>query len=137
MTVEGAWNTLKLFENEGIAPFRAALPSSKTMLRQETTATGQFLGFASGIERNLTNTKPTLDFLQARQELHHNLYVYMLKTFCRREIEELVAEYHRGKSIIIVEKNVLLNPETDHLSPSQNLVNGWILKEYLEEKLMK
>jgi len=134
MTVEGAWNALKMFEHEGIDPFKCSLPNSKDMTRKESDTSGKFIGFAAGIEKGM-GTSDTLNFSEARDQIHKALYIYQLQNYCKKEILQLTNAFKKGKRIIIVEKNVLNKPEDERLNPNVPLCNGWILKEYLMQKL--
>ena len=82
-TVEGIWEGLKRFENEGenVALFEADKPKK----RKVTEAAGRFVGYAYG-------TETLKDELEARQKIFIPAYTWMVKNApeARAKFDELV-----------------------------------------------
>lgn len=121
-TVEGIWQGLKVFNEEGIDESKFEITNMQGLKRTVRTK-GQVLGHQKGV-----NSKELLSYLDARLDIYLPTYKYVLENILQETLLKLRAA--------ATEKDlVFLDYETNFLiSSTKPLSHAFLVKSYLEDK---
>ena len=105
-TVEGAWQGLKVFENEGVDLSMLGTANSKK--RSANHKRGAVVGHAitrracnsSGEEEDMT---VIIGYVEARKQLYVPMYEYVLEHYLKNEIELLRGLVREGNRVILLD----------------------------------
>lgn len=125
MCVEGIWQGLKVFENEGIdrSSFRNG---SMQNLKRTCRTHGRCLGHQKGL-----NSNELLGYIEARKQIYVPSYFWMLENKVAKQVE--IIEKHAATRTV-----VLLDYDTngDVEDGSKPLSHASLIKLYIEKKMM-
>lgn len=122
-SVEGIWQGLKVFKNEGID---FSCFDNKTMinLKRTTRTHGQCLGHQKGL-----GSKELLGYLTARRDIYVPSYNWMLEHKCQKEINYFKSLLKEGKTIVFLDYDT----NEDIFDPSRPLSHASLIKKYLKK----
>ena len=120
-SVEGAWQGLKAFENEG--PDLSLLNRDQSKKRPRTDSRGDVLGhrYGEGSDARL------LDYVEARRMIYVPMYEHVLQTRLANEIELLKGLIREGNRVLLLDYDVNENIECT----SSPLSHASIIKRWL------
>lgn len=120
-SVEGIWQGLKVFENEGIDMLMFENDTMKN-IKRTVRKFGKPLGHQKGIEHT-----ELLDYIQARIEIYLPSYLWVLENKVQNIMERLKIASEK-------EDIVLLDYETncDVFNPDKPLSHAYLIKAYVE-----
>ena len=123
-SVEGIWQGLKVFKNEGID---FSCFDNKTMknLKRTNRTHGQCIGHQKGL-----GSKELLGYLTARRDIYVPSYNWMLEHKCQKEINYFKSLLEEGKTIVFLDYDT----NEDIFDPSKPLSHASLIKKYLENK---
>lgn len=119
--VEGIWQGLKVFQNEGI-DFSCFNNRTMKDLKRTVRTHGKCLGHQKGL-----GSKELLGYLTARKEIYVPSYNWMLEHKCQKEIEYFLSLLREGKTIVFLDYDT--NEDIDN--PSKPLSHASLIKKYL------
>ncbi|MBD5279040.1 MAG: hypothetical protein HDS35_00645 [Bacteroides sp.] len=119
--VEGIWQGLKVFENEGIDRAMFQNNSMKNIKRTVRTH-GKVLGHQKGV-----NSSEVLGYVEAKHQIYIPTYKWVLENKVTNIIERLrIAS--KDKTIVLLDYNTC----DDVDSPSKPLSHAYLIKAYVE-----
>jgi hypothetical protein len=123
MSVEGIWQGLKVFEDEGIDTSKFEITNMKG-LKRTVRKFGKPLGHQKGVDGT-----ELLDYLTARREIYLRIYGWVLDNKVNDIIIELKAKAEK-KDIVLLDYNT----NNEIYNPKQPLSHAVLVKKYLEKK---
>ena len=121
-SVEGIWQGLKVFENEGIDESKFFICNMKN-LKRSVRKHGRVLGHQKGIDNKIL-----LGYIEAKKLIYLPTYHWVLENILRNEINEL-------RELIVSNDIVLLDYETNEdIFNDKPLSHAALIKLYLENK---
>ena len=120
-SVEGIWQGLKVFPNEGI-DFSCFDKRTMKNLKRTSRTHGRCIGHQKGI-----GSKQLLEYIEARKQIYVTSYNWMLKNKCQKEIQYFQELLKAGKTIIFLDYDTNEDIE-DWSSP---LSHASLIKQYL------
>lgn len=121
MSVEGIWQGLKVFENEGID--RSSFLNDKMKGIKRTVRThGRCLGHKRGI-----NGTELLGYIEARKEIYLPAYFWMLENKCKEQITKIHV-MSQTRPVILLDYDT--NPDIDN--PSKPLSHASLICRFIE-----
>lgn len=120
-SVEGIWQGLKVFKNEGID---ISCFDNKTM--KNLKRTNRTHGWCIGHQKGL-GSKELLGYLTSRREIYVPSYNWMLKNKCQKEIAYFKSLLKEGKTIVFLDYDTNENIEDG----SKPLSHASLIKSYL------
>ncbi len=123
-SVEGIWQGLKVFENEGI-DFDCFNNMTMKNLKRTVRTHGRCLGHQKGL-----GSKTLLGYIEARKEIYVPSYMWMLENKCQDEIKHFRSLLEQGKTIVLLDYDT--NGDLD--DPSKPLSHASLIKAYLESE---
>lgn len=124
-SVEGIWQGLKVFVNEGI-DFSCFTNRTMKDLKRTVRTHGRCLGHQKGL-----GSKELLGYLTARREIYVPSYYWMLEHKCKEEIEYFISLLKEGKTIVFLDYDT--NEDIDN--PSKPLSHASLIKRYIESQI--
>jgi len=122
LSVKGIWESLKVFENEGVD---IVLCTQATMTKRIPNETrGSFLGWQAGI----FGTR-ILQSEEAAKKILFPTYRFMLEHNCQSQIMELQNMYQSGQPILLID-----TATNEEIAEKSEVSSAWLLKMYLEGK---
>ena len=120
-SVEGIWQGLKVFKNEGID---FSCFDNKTMKNLKRTARthGRCIGHQKGL-----GSHELLEYIEARKQIYAPSYFWMLEHKCQKEIQYFKQLLNEGKTIVFLDYDTNENID-DWSSP---LSHASLIKKYL------
>ena len=120
-SVEGIWQGLKVFENEGID---LGCFDNKTMknLKRTVRTHGRCLGHQKGL-----GSKSLLGYIEARTLIYVPSYMWMLEHKCQEEIGEFMELLQQGKTLVFLDYDT----NEDVEDPAKPLSHASLIKAYL------
>ena len=122
-SVEGIWQGLKVFKNEGID---FSCFDNKTM--KNLKRTNRTHGWCIGHQKGL-GSKELLGYLTARRDIYVPSYYWMLEHKCQKEIAYFKQLLNEGKTIVFLDYDT----NEDIFDPSSPLSHAALIKKYLEK----
>lgn len=123
-SVEGIWQGLKVFKNEGID---FSCFDNKTM--KNLKRTNRTHGWCIGHQKGL-GSKELLGYLTARRDIYVPSYNWMLEHKCQKEVNYFKSLLEEGKTIVFLDYDT----NEDVFDPSKPLSHASLIKKYLENK---
>jgi hypothetical protein len=120
-SVEGIWQGLKVFENEGIDVKKFQVQNMKGIKRAITKAKGKILGHQMGIYNN-----KLIDYLTARLEIYLPSYQFVVQQYLQNEILLLK---QLAKTVGVVLLDFETNGDINNLSSP--LSHAALIKQYI------
>lgn len=124
-SVEGIWQGLKVFKNEGID---FSCFDNKTM--KNLKRTNRTHGWCIGHQKGL-GSKELLGYLTSRREIYVPSYKWMLENKCQKEIAHFKSLLEEGKTIVFLDYDTNENIE----DASKPLSHAALIKKYINNKL--
>lgn len=130
-SVEGAWQGLKVFENDSADMKRLSRDGMKKqpLKRPANKKRGKVIGHLGAPP---TNDAPCvlLDYVEARKRLYIPMYEHVLKTHLVAEVELLRGLVREGKRVVLLDYDVNEDVEDVRKPLSHaSLVKRWVLLE--------
>lgn len=122
-SVEGIWQGLKVFQDEGI-DFSCFTNRTMKDLKRSTRTHGRCLGHQKGL-----GSKSLLGYIEARKQIYVPSYYWMLEHKCKKEIDYFLSLLQQGKTIVFLDYDTNEDIE-DHSKP---LSHASLIKKYLME----
>jgi hypothetical protein len=119
-SVEGVWQGLKVFENQGVDTKKFAVNSMKNLKRVKTEKTGRVVGHDMGGE--------LLDYVTARKNIYIPTYSYVLEHHLKNEVALLKGMLEEGAKLAILDYDVNENVE----DTSKPLSHASLIKNHLK-----
>lgn len=121
-SVEGIWQGLKVFENEGIDESKFFISNMRN-IKRSVRKYGKILGHQKGVDSHIL-----LGYQEAKRLIYLPTYKCVLDTNLKNEIDEL-------NEIIASNDIVLLDYETnEYICNDKPLSHAFLIKLYLENK---
>lgn len=124
-SVEGIWQGLKVFENEGI-DFSCFTNRTMKDLKRTVRTHGRCLGHQKGL-----GSRQLLEYIEARKEIYVPSYYWMLEHKCQKEIQFFIDLLNAGKTIVFLDYDTNGDIE-DYRKP---LSHASLIKRYIESKI--
>lgn len=124
VSVEGIWQGLKVFENEGV-DVKKMRERGMTGIKRTTRKFGKCLGHQKGLD-----STELLDYLEARKQIYVPAYNWMLENRCWRLVEKLKEMCVKG---VVVLLDYDTNPDVD--DPSKPLSHASLIVKAVESLL--
>jgi len=122
MSVEGIWQSLKVFEKDGIDLTRLSIINGKGVRRNPTKYSGTLQGFQAGV---LEGSK-ILPIHKARYKILFPTYKFILDNYLQNEIHQLHNMLLNGKRLILLDTSTSTDPDGLDFSCA------WLVKKYLK-----
>ena len=126
-SLEGAWQGLKIFDNESIDPKKFTNDTMKKLKRGRSKKLGEIIGHYQGPDL------PPLGYSEAREKIYLPIYKHLLETKLRAEVLALLAEARKctaaGGRLILID--YFINCDVDNVSTP--LSHAGVLIRHLEE----
>ena len=124
-SVEGIWQGLKVFKNEGID---FSCFDNKTMknLKRTNRVHGQCIGHQKGL-----GSKELLGYLTARRDIYVPSYKWILEHKCQKEIQYFKELLNNGKTLVLLDYNT----NEDVFNASSPLSHAALIKKYIQKEL--
>ena len=124
-SVEGIWQGLKVFQNEGID---FSCFNNKTMqnLKRTVRTHGKCLGHQKGL-----GSKELLGYIEARKLIYVPSYKWMLENKCQKEITHFKSLLEEGKTIVFLDYDT----NEDIENASKPLSHASLIKKYINNEL--
>lgn len=122
-TVEGIWQGLKVFEDEGIDTSKFEIQDMKG-IKRTVRKFGEPLGHRAGI-----NGEELLDYIGARKQIYLPSYRWILENKAYEAIQRL-ENLAMGNDLVLLDYNT--NDDID--DPSKPLSHASLVRDYLIEK---
>lgn len=119
--VEGIWQGLKIFENEGIDISMFHNNSMKN-IKRTTRTHGRILGHQKGVQGN-----EILGYVEAKHLIYIPAFRWMLENKVTNIIERL-KNASKNKTIVLLDYNTCCDVD----SPSKPLSHAFLIKAYIE-----
>ena len=119
--VEGIWQGLKVFENEGIDRKFFRNNTMKNIKRTVRTH-GKVLGHQKGVD-----STEILGYVEAKHQIYIPTYKWVLENKVKNIIDRL-KEASKGKTIVLLDYNTCCDVD----SPSKPLSHAYLIKAYAE-----
>jgi hypothetical protein len=120
-TVEGIWQGLKVFENEGIDPSKFTI-KNMSGIKRTVRKFGKPLGHRQGI-----NGSELLDYISARKKIYMRAYAYILENRVKSIVDELGEKAH-NQDIILLDYDT----NEDIENAKKPLSHASLVKKHLE-----
>ena len=121
MSVEGIWQGLKVFENEGID--RSSFLNDKMKGIKRTVRThGRCLGHKKGV-----NGSELLGYIEARKQIYLPAYFWMLENKCKEQITKIHV-MSQTRPVILLDYDT----NTDIDNPSKPLSHASLICRFIE-----
>ena len=123
MSVEGIWQGLKVFSNEGVdrSSFRnATMKGIKRTFRRY----GRCLGHRKGVNGN-----ELLEYIEARKQIYLPSYHWMLQNKCSEQVNK-IRILSKSKTVILLDYNT--NPDIEDWR--KPLSHASLIKNFIENK---
>lgn len=119
--VEGIWQGLKVFENEGI---NKAMFRNRTMknIKRTVRTHGKVLGHQKGV-----NSSVILGYVEAKQQIYIPTFKWVLENKVSHIIDRL-RNASKDKTIILLDYNTCCDVD----SPAKPLSHAYLIKAYVE-----
>ena len=124
-SVEGIWQGLKVFQNEGI-DFSCFTNRTMKNLKRTTRVHGRTIGHQKGL-----GSKQLLEYIEARKQIYVPSYFWMLEHKCQREIQHFINLLRAGKTIVFLDYDINGDIE-DYSKP---LSHASLIKQYIESQI--
>lgn len=120
-SVEGIWQGLKVFQNEGID---FSCFNNKTMknLKRTTRTHGRCIGHQKGL-----GSKQLLEYIEARKQIYAPSYFWMLENKCQKELKLFKKLLSEGKTLVFLDYDT----NEDINNWSSPLSHASLIKQYL------
>lgn len=122
--VEGIWQGLKVFENEGIHRTCFQNDTMKN-LKRTVRVQGRCIGHQKGV-----NSSELLGYIDARKQILVPSYVWMLEHRCQKQIE-MIKELQKTRTVVLLDYDT----NDDIEDPAKPLSHTSLIKRYVEETL--
>lgn len=119
--VEGIWQGLKVFQDEGI-DFNCFTNRTMKDLKRTVRKHGRCLGHQKGL-----GSRTLLEYIEARKQIYVPSYNWMLEHKCKKELDYFLSLLKQGKTIIFLD----FNTNEDVEDPSRPLSHASLIKAYL------
>ena len=119
--VEGIWQGLKVFQDEGI-DFSCFTNRTMKDLKRTVRKHGRCLGHQKGL-----GSRTLLEYIEARKQIYVPSYNWMLEHKCKKELDYFLSLLKQGKTIIFLDYNTNEDVE-DYSKP---LSHASLIKAYL------
>lgn len=133
-TVEGVWQGLKVFANEGVDTSKFLGRQGdvrKDLKRGKSGKRGEVIGHHGGGKIDGSGDQTLLSYVEARHQIYIPTYRWVLKNRLQREVEGLLERLRRGEKFVFLDYFV----NEDATDPKNRLSHAGVLKKYLLEKL--
>ena len=124
-SVEGIWQGLKVFANEGI-DFSCFTNRTMKNLKRTARVHGRTIGHQKGL-----GSKQLLEYIEARKQIYVPSYFWMLEHKCQKEIQYFIDLLKAGKIIVFLDYDTNGDIE-DYTTP---LFHASLLKRYIESQI--
>lgn len=124
-SVEGIWQGLKVFTNEGI-DFSCFTNRTMKDLKRTVRTHGRCLGHQKGL-----GSKELLGYIEARKQIYVPSYYWMLEHKCKKEIEYFLSLLREGKTLVFLDYDT----NGDIENPSKPLSHASLIKRYINSHL--
>ena len=124
-SVEGIWQGLKVFKNEGID---LSCFDNKTM--KNLKRTNRIHGWCIGHQKGL-GSKELLGYLTSRREIYVPSYKWMLENKCQQEIAHFKSLLEEGKTIVFLDYDT----NEDIEDASKPLSHAALIKKYINKEI--
>ena len=124
-SVEGIWQGLKVFKNEGID---FSCFDNKTM--KNLKRTNRTHGWCIGHQKGL-GSKELLGYLTSRREIYVPSYKWMLENKCQKEIAHFKSLLEEGKTIVFLDYDT----NEDIENASKPLSHAALIKKYINKEI--
>ncbi|MBR6181216.1 MAG: hypothetical protein IKQ77_08400 [Prevotella sp.] len=121
-SVEGVWQGLKVFQNEGV-DFSCFTNTTMKNLKRTVRTHGKCLGHQKGL-----GSRMLLGYIEARKQIYVPTYNWMLEHKCQKEIQYFVDLLKAGKTIVFLDYDT--NDDVD--DPSKPLSHASLIKRFVE-----
>ena len=123
-SVEGIWQGLKVFPNEGI-DFSCFTNRTMKNLKRTARVHGRTIGHQKGL-----GSKQLLEYIEARKQIYVPSYFWMLEHKCQKEIQYFIDLLKAGKTIVFLDYDTNGDIE-DYTKP---LSHASLIKQYIESQ---
>ena len=124
-SVEGIWQGLKVFANEGI-DFSCFTNRTMKNLKRTARVHGRTIGHQKGL-----GSKQLLEYIEARKQIYVPSYFWMLENKCQKEIQHFIDLLRAGKTIVFLDYDT----NGDIENPSKPLSHASLIKRYIESNI--
>lgn len=121
MSVEGIWQGLKVFENEGIDS-SSFLKDKMKGLKRTVRTHGRCLGHRRGVSGS-----ELLGYIEARKQIYLPSYFWMLENKCADQIKK-IRDISQTRTVILLDYDT--NADTDN--PSKPLSHASLICRFIE-----
>lgn len=119
MTVEGLWEGLKVFQDEGIDITRMTIINYKGLRRHLPN----YKGHSAGVAPN----SRLLPLVEARKKILLPSYKFVLDKYCGSALDSITKALKEGKKVVILDKHA----PADIFNESKPVCFALLLKKYL------
>jgi len=120
-TVEGIWQGLKVFENEGINKKKFSIKTMKGIKRGVTVKTGRVKGHM------IKDTDELLGYVEARKRIYIPTYEHVLQNHLKNEVELLRGLLAEGNKIAFLDYDI----NEDVENTAKPLSHASLIKKWL------
>ncbi|TPX31243.1 hypothetical protein SmJEL517_g05381 [Synchytrium microbalum] len=125
VSVEGIWQGLKVFENEGISTKHLQNDTMQNVKRSATRLRGKVLGHSATVTDEIT----LLEYIDARKQIYLPAYKYVLDNYLQKEVA-LLANMVRELDTTLCLKDYTTNSDVDDVT--QPLSHASLIAAYIK-----